>query len=264
MNKVAIFVALAVAGGLGYYLFSHRTPPKPPAPPPPPPAQVAPAAPPPPDAQAVPQIAHPIADEERGKLPGLDDSDAFMRETLGKLFGIKRLEDLFFLDGVIRRIVATVDNLPREHVAFGVWPVKPVPGDFLADGAGDGLTVSPRNAARYASRVQLAESVDVKKVAAIYRRLYPLFQRAYQDLGYPNGYFNDRLVEAIDDMLNTPEKLGAVRLSRPKVRYEFADADLARRSAGQKILLRMGPENAGRVKAVLRSLRSEVIGRKPR
>lgn len=27
-----------------------------------------------------------------------------------------------------------------------------------------------------------------------YVRLYPLFQKAYVELGYPNGYFNDRLI----------------------------------------------------------------------
>ncbi|HYL23657.1 MAG TPA: DUF3014 domain-containing protein [Burkholderiales bacterium] len=41
--------------------------------------------------------------------------------------------------------------------------------------------------------------------------------------------------------------------------YEFADPDLETRSAGQKILLRMGPENAARVKAKLWEIRRELL-----
>ena len=78
---------------------------------------------------------------------------------------------------------------------------------------------------------------------ATYVQLYPLFQAAYQELGYPNGYFNDRLIQAIDDMLAAPD-VAAPKLAQPKVLYEFADPALENLSAGQKILVRMGPENA--------------------
>jgi hypothetical protein len=43
--------------------------------------------------------------------------------------------------------------------------------------------------------------------------------------------------------------------------YEFADPDLEARSAGQKILLRMGAGNAGRVKAKLRDFRRQLTQR---
>jgi hypothetical protein len=46
---------------------------------------------------------------------------------------------------------------------------------------------------------------------------------------------------------------------RPKVLYQFADPDLETRSAGQKILLRMGAENAARVKAKLTEIRRELV-----
>jgi len=37
-----------------------------------------------------------------------------------------------------------------------------------------------------------------------------LFQQSYEDLGYPGQYFNDRLVEVIDDMLKTPDVQGPI------------------------------------------------------
>ncbi len=46
---------------------------------------------------------------------------------------------------------------------------------------------------------------------------------------------------------------------RPKVFWEYADPELEARSAGQKLLLRMGNENAAIVRAKLRELRALVV-----
>ena len=55
---------------------------------------------------------------------------------------------------------------------------------------------------------------------------YPLFQQAYQALGYPNGYFNDRLVVTIDNLLAAPDVTADVALVRPNVMYQYADPKL--------------------------------------
>jgi hypothetical protein len=92
-------------------------------------------------------------------------------------------------------------------------------------------------------------------LAGFYVRLYPLFQQAYVELGYPNGYFNDRLIGVIDHLLAAPEPKAPVYLAQPRVVFEFADPQLESLSAGQKILVRMGADNEMRIKAKLRELR---------
>jgi hypothetical protein len=82
-----------------------------------------------------------------------------------------------------------------------------------------------------------------------------LFQDAYVALGYPDGYFNDRLVEVIDHLLETPEVNDPIELVRPHVLYEYSDPNLEALSSGQKLLLRMGSDNAARIKGTLRELR---------
>src|SRR5690348_12735538 len=111
--------------------------------------------------------------------------------------------------------------------------------------------------------MRLLEQADTPKLVQTYVHYYPLFQKAYVDLGYPNGYFNDRLVEVIDNLLATPEVKGPLKLTVPHVLYEYADAELQSRSAGQKLLLRMGPENAAKVKAKLREIREKVAKQRP-
>jgi hypothetical protein len=132
--------------------------------------------------------------------------------------------------------------------------------------------IASANYPRYARHVAALEAVDTAAAAQAYRRLYPVLQQAYEDIGYPGKYFNDRLVAVIDLLLATPEPPGALRLrlpefgadlkpERPWVLYEFEDPALQQLSAGQRILLRMGPDNLRRVKAKLREIRAEVATR---
>jgi hypothetical protein len=244
-------IALLVGVGVAYYFWYPRADPwPPPAPlamPGPPPAEAPPAE---PSAEA--QIKHPVPSVQQAPatpLPKLDNSDAMMRDTVTGLVGRKAFDAMVRPTELIRRIVATVDNLPRETASRRMLPLEQVPGQFAPDAA---------NAARYTPYVRVMESLDARAVVQRYFQAYPLFQRAYVELGYPKGNFNDRLVEAIDDLLAAPELGDDVELVQPKVQYQFADPGLERLSAGQKIMLRMGAANAARVKAKLRELRREL------
>lgn len=216
----------------------------------------APAAVPRPDANAVPQVQFPVPQAAApASLPTLQMSDSAVRRMLDALFGREAFEALFNPSDLIRRIVATVDNLPREKVAQRLMPVRRAPGPLETSGTGESLALGAGNAARYLPYVALAESVDTGQLVAAYVEYYPLFQQAYRELGYPTGYFNDRLVEVIDHLLAAPEPAAPIRLAQRKVLYEFADPELEARSAGQKMLMRIGEDNARRVKARLRALR---------
>jgi hypothetical protein len=253
MNRaLGTVIAVAVVAGaaaIALYLWKDSHPPLLP----PPPRVEAPAQ---PAAPAGPR--NPVVIETPEKpLPPLKMSDGDVREALGGALPPSAIERLVFED-FIRRVVATVDNLPREQYAARLNPVQAVPGVPRTVGKDNALTWSPDNAMRYAPFMAAFDAVDTAKLVAVYRKFYPLFQEAYVELGYPDGYFNDRLVEAIDNLLATPEVRGPIALVQPKVLYEFADPDLQRRSAGQKVLIRVGPDNAAKIKAKLRDFRSQV------
>jgi len=257
MQRTIWWVVLVVVlggGAAAYYYWQHgRQQPLPPQP--------SKTAAPPAPAAAAPVILHPLETSEVQPLPSLGESDAAMREALAELLGKKSWAEFFYPDLMIRRIVATIDNLPRKKAPLRMMPVKPVPPPFARAGTQDNMVISPGNAARYAAYVTIAQAVDARKLVDVYIRLYPLFQRAYEELGYPKGYFNDRLVETLDDLLAAPDIKGPIKLTQPKVMYEFADSALEARSAGQKIMIRMGGENAAKVKARLREIRHEVTRR---
>ena len=250
-------LACAVAAGLYVWQRAgNEAPPQAPA--------AAPQPLPPPAAKAAPQILFPVPPAgDASSLPSLELSDSLMRSLLDSLFGRKNFEEFFSPRDIVRRIVATLDSLPREKVAQRLLPLRTPAGPLLVSGGDADRFIDTGNAARYLPYVVLAESVDTGKLVAAYVRCYPLLQQAYRELGYPSGYFNDRLVEVIDHLLVAPEADGPIQLVRRKVLYEFADPDLEALSAGQKIMLRIGPENAARVKAKLREIRRELTRQPP-
>jgi hypothetical protein len=246
---VLMFVLLGA--GAGYYLWTQDQPLQPQQPAP---LDAPPAPPEAPRAEQPPAVRYPVPAAEEAParpLPTLENSDPMMRESVAALVGRKAFEAMVRPTQLIRNIVATVDNLPRETAPTRVLPLEPVRGRFAP---------GPANAARYVPYVKVLESLDARALVQRYRESYPLFQQAYAELGYPNRNFNDRLVEAIDDMLAAPEP-AALDLVQPKVLYEFADEDLQQRSAGQKVMMRMGPDNERRVKAKLREIRAALVQR---
>jgi len=259
VNKPMIVIAavvLAAALGIFYYLHGRN------AASPIVPAAVHPAAPP-----AEPAIAHPVppaADAaSQGPLPALGDSDPAMRDALGTVTGADAVSQFMMPENIIRRLVVTIDNLPRQKVPVAKRPTVAVAGSFMAVGDELHATLDPKNFARYEPMIGVLRKLDMPRVAQVYLRFYPLFQQVYQDLGYPNGYFNDRLVEVIDSLLATPQPAGPIELTRPNVMYTYADPTLEARAAGQKILLRMGPDNAAVIKAKLTELRAIITSAPP-
>jgi len=188
-------------------------------------------------------------------------SDPTLVEALSGLLGSQAFARLFAPEELVRHIVATIDNLPRDKVAGRLLAIKPVPGHFAVDGEDGNRSISADNYARYSPYVRAAQLVDVKKLVSVYVHLYPLFQQAYVGLGYPDGYFNDRLVQVIDNLLAAPALTPPVRLDQPNVLFVYADPELESLSAGQKMLIRMGPANAAVVKDKLRQIRVEVTSR---
>ncbi len=245
----AVAVAAIAFGAWYWYASRHRPP------------EAAPVAKPAPPPASEPQIAHPLGEERGGSaaLPALNDSDSLARDSLVGVLGRHPVEEFLVPQNIVRHIVVTVDNLPRRKVAVELRPVKATAGQTAIATQGDLTTLSAENFERYAPLVKAVQAVDARSLALVYERLYPLFQQAYEDLGYPGKYFNDRLVEAIDDLLRSPEPAGPILLRQPRVMYEYADADLEARSAGQKLLIRMGPANARAIKGKLREFRAAIV-----
>lgn len=192
-------------------------------------------------------------------LPALDASDAVMLKLVELLIARPDLVALVVPQEMIRRIVIAVENIPARNIPQNRLPLKQPEGRFAVTKSGEELFVDPETYTRYDRYAALMDSLDAGRVVDAYVHLYPLFQNAYRELGYPKAYFNDRLILAIDNLLATPEVSEPIALVQPGMLYRYADPDLEALSAGQKLLLRMGPGNAAVVKGKLTQLRKELM-----
>lgn len=223
----------------------------------------------PPAGQEVPRAARdgprypvPALDEEARRKAPLPEpgiaSDPPLASALTAFGDRGVLTEFFNLQDIARRFVITVDNLPREIVPSQQSAVRRVPGQLAVEPVEDGFELQDTNGQRYQAFLRFAESIDPATVAQLYMRFYPLLQYEYQQMGFPEGHFNDRVIAAIDDMLAAPTPRGPIKLVQPKVLYRFADPALESLSAGQKLMVRIGPDNARRLRAVLLRLRDEL------
>ena len=232
---------------------------------PPPPARPRPVAAEPMD--AAPEVQNPLpegpVDATAPPLPPLGQSDPTVRQDLGSVFGERAVDELVVPQGVIRRFVISVDGLARKKLPVQSRPLASTGGAFRVAGTEEELTLDPQNYDRYKPVVALIRDTDTERLASMYRRYYPLMQEAYADIDREGAYFNDRMVAVIDHLLATPDVQGPIKLTQPRVFYEFADPELEALSSGQKTLIRMGPENAAVVKAKLREVRKVIASQTP-
>ena len=220
-----------------------------------------------------PSTAAPEPVVEAEPLPPLVDSDALVLESLNDLLGEPAVMQFVLSEDVISRFVASVDALTSRQVPGQIMAVQNLGGEFeaSADLQPDSLILNEegdpipqfdldsRNFQRYSSQVELLEAVNAGELFALYQRLSPLFDQAWADLGYPRGSFDERLLVVIDSLLATPVAQAPIRLIKPEAFYLFADPELEALPAGQKVMLRMGSTNAGRVKAKLQEIRDLLV-----
>lgn len=243
---------LLVIGAGGLYLLRDAPEPEPVADVAPP-AVVTPAPPPPAVTETAPPPARTLP------LPPLDESDPEVLGGLTEIFGEEPVMQHLVPERIVRNLVVTIDNAPRQQMALTQRPLQAAPGQFVTRGTDDDIVLAPENFERYEPFVALVSNVDAKTLVSFYRGLEPLFQQAYEDLGHPDASFTQRLNEVIEHLLQTPTPRGEIALVQPSVVYKYADERLENLSAGQKLLIRMGVDNATVVKGKLREIQAELL-----
>jgi hypothetical protein len=187
----------------------------------------------------------------------LNESDPQFTQSLTDIVGADPLAEYLIKSQAISRLVATIDSLTSRQIPAQINPIKPADDKFIADTEGEAAAMSVQNFARYDGHVALLQNADIDALMALYQRYYPLFQQAWEENG-GEGSFNDRLTEVIDNLLDTPDVPGPIYLTKPEAVYLFEDPALESMTAGQKILVRMGPANASIVKEKLKEVKAEL------
>ncbi len=252
---LAIAIGVGIGMGFAYYQYSH-SPNAASSTPPPVATPVAVAT---PEATPTPSERYPLGKSKSGKpLPTLEESDLTVEEALANLVGKDLFRKFFFQNNIITRFVVTVENAKDSVLPPDLLPFHPLPPRFKVVHQGEQAFIDPKNYERYRPYVALAESIDAKKLAEVYSEFYPLIQAAYQQIN-SNGYFNDLLIATIDHLMSAPELKEPIEVVEMTKSFQYANKEHEELSASRKILVRMGTENAQKIKAKLAQIRNILI-----
>lgn len=198
--------------------------------------------------------AEPAARPPSGE-PDLASYDDALHAGLAAVFGSEIVEDFLIEDRIAQAIVTTVDSLDQGAIAVRYRAIGAVPELPVVVSEDDSLWLDPGNSSRYDLLVSAVAAADMRRVAEVYRRFQPRFERAWRELGL-GGSFERRLDEVIAHLIAAPSIEGPVELVRPKVLYRFADPELESLSSGHKLMIRLGPSHAATIRDKLRELRA--------
>jgi len=243
---IAILVVLAAAAAVYYFVFMKK-PAAPAASQEPPAESVTPAG---GEKVAAGGMGEPLA------FPPvvLGESDAAVREFAAALSANPEFAKWLLTKDIVRKFVVAVDNVanglsPKPHIDFFLPS-----GQFRVVSTKAGTLVDEASYSRYDPVAGVVLSLDPAAAVRLYRAVKPLLQEAYRDLGYPGVDFEDTLVRAISELLETPVVEGPVRLEQKILSYAMTDEKLEGLSQAQKQLLRMGPKSVRAVQGKLREL----------
>jgi len=185
----------------------------------------------------------------------LDTSDGTVKTKLLTLSDYDAFARLLIDDALLERFVIMTNTLANDGLATNnrvlVKPEKP----FRTYRQAEKEWIDPASFKRYAPYVEVLESLETASLLQLYQEYKPAIDKIFSEIGGPSDNFEDKLMEAIDVLLDTPEVPFPVEVYTDSVMYKFKDSRLESLTAPQKQLLRTGPENMRRIKAKLREIK---------
>lgn len=158
-------------------------------------------------------------------------------------------------EGLIQRFVVSVTNLANDEMAPNHQLLTPPEQNFRVYSQAGKQWIDAASYKRYTPYVDMLESFNNEALLNIYGIYKEDIQAKFSEIGNPNENFNEVLVQAIDQLLDTPEVPVPVEVYTDSVAYKYADERLENLNEPQKQLLRTGPDNMRRIKAKLRELK---------
>jgi len=194
---------------------------------------------------------------ERGEeivLPPLDETDALVRDLVGKLSSYPVIAAWLTTDGLILNFAAVTSRVAnREDVAQELRAIGPV-APFRPRVSRDRLYLDPSSYKRYDRYSAAVSSIDSRGAARLYATLKPRILDASRRIDPSAPEFDSVMERAFVDLLRVPIVEGEIELVPHGIVYGFADPRLEELSPAQKHLLRMGPQNVQTIQKKLREI----------
>ena len=193
------------------------------------------------------------------QLPSLDNSDAFVRDRMLLIKHKSELQSWLNTDDLLRRSASYLDGLARGNTLSKVFPLTPPEGSFAMHKDGETIWLNAGNYERYDSTVGVLTSFNMKSMGQLFHFMRPLLEDAFAEMGYRPRQMDGIILQAIDNILDTPIIVERIELTQDSVTYKFADKELEALLPLQKQLLRTGPESTQRIQQQALALKEALL-----
>ena len=190
--------------------------------------------------------------------PPLDISDAAVKTAIITLSNLPALAEVVVNDELLRRFVVFTNNLADQVLTENHQFLTAPSGQFRIYRQADKEWIDAASYKRYSAYAEALDSIETEQLLALYDTYKPAINDIYAEIGDPREPMDERLLLAIDHVLDTPEIIVPVEVYRDSVMYKYRDQRIENLSAPQKQLLRTGPENMRQIKAKLREIKEQL------
>ncbi|WP_338519475.1 DUF3014 domain-containing protein [Alteromonas gracilis] len=203
------------------------------------------------------EVVEPLPEVVEEKPEPLDVSDPAIKSSLleNSTADESSVNRMLVNEGLLQRFVVSVTNLANDEMAPNHQLLTPPEQNFRVYSQAGKQWIDAASYKRYTPYVNMLESFDNEGLLNVYAMYKDDIQAKYAEIGDPDKDFNTVLLDAIDQLLDTPEVPVPVEVYTDSVAYKYADERLENLNEPQKQLLRTGPDNMRRIKAKLRELK---------
>ncbi|MFY9179143.1 MAG: DUF3014 domain-containing protein [Venatoribacter sp.] len=201
---------------------------------------------------AAPEVEFIEAPEPEPNTLTLDNSDQSFLDGVQQL--APKLIAWMTPDQQIRKWVTTVDNFADSKVPLQDRPLAFHIGKYKVDQRDEQIYVNPNNQHRANVLINSITQIPPQQLVKLYHEWLPMLQEAYDELGR-DDHFNERVVDAIDNILAIEPINQISELKQPAVFYVYADKNLEETDKLTKLFWRLGPDNTKKIQAYLRQVK---------
>ncbi|MGJ8680446.1 DUF3014 domain-containing protein [Paraglaciecola sp.] len=202
-----------------------------------------------------PEPVEPLVIEEPAVEEPLDVSDGAVKTKLLSLSDYDAFARLLIDESLLQRFVVMTTTLADENISASHNVLSNPEKPFRTYRQADKDWIDPASYKRYVPYVDVFESLQTESLIQLYQEYKPAIEEIFAEISNPRDTFEEKLADAINVLLDTPEVPVPVEVFTDSVMFKFADERLEGLSAPQKQLLRTGPENMRRIKAKLREIK---------
>ena len=184
----------------------------------------------------------------------LDESDAAVKNALITIAASPLVEKYLVDESLLQKFVINVNSIANHEMSPNHSLVAAPEEEFRVYQQADSEWIDTASFKRYNSYVDALESMSTDDLIKLMNTYRGILESKFAEIAPPNSSFNNTLLQAINELLDTPIVPLPIEVYSDSVMFKFKDQQLEALSGPQKQLIRTGPENTRRIKDILRDI----------